>query len=526
MGVGDHPVRAPARRWPNLLMAAAWFAIVVVLMQQHVMWRDEVRALSLALHGNDLPAMLRGLHGEGHPALWYLLLRAAHVVIGRPEVLPAVALVVAVAAALLLVLKSPFPWPMIALILLGHYFLFEFSVMARNYGITMLVLFALATCYPKYRSRGSVLGGLLFLLANCNVHSVILTAGFLFFWLVEILQQTGLRWSRSLTHFTVNAMIAGLGVVVCALTVFPTFNEAATDWPAGHIGTTLVVAVLDPAATFADFMITPAAPLGRWTIPLGAVSSLVLFGSTLGLAGRPGACVAAAGSLIGFSVFFALGVHGGYRHDAMWFAFLLSLYWICWDTPDRTRAACLVRQRGVRPIVPIVGMAALTLLLSIQAMQGVIDIRQILHGDVPRSRSAEFAAFINRRPDLKDAILIADPDYLLEALPYYLDNKTYLLRQQRYGDVVAFTMKARLNLGLDDILQAGRTIHATTGKPVVILLGHRLDPAEIGGVYRESYVWTLTITPEQLRAFRAATSLLHRFEPTTTDESFDAYVLN
>jgi hypothetical protein len=72
--------------------------------------------------------------------------------------LPAIAFVVAVAAALLLVLKSPFPWPMIGLILLGHFFLFEYSVMARNYGIAMLVLFAVATYYPAYRSRGIVLG--------------------------------------------------------------------------------------------------------------------------------------------------------------------------------------------------------------------------------------------------------------------------------------------------------------------------------------------------------------------------------
>ena len=32
--------------------------------------------------------MFQGLHGDGHPALWYLMLRAAHLVVGRPEVLP------------------------------------------------------------------------------------------------------------------------------------------------------------------------------------------------------------------------------------------------------------------------------------------------------------------------------------------------------------------------------------------------------------------------------------------------------
>jgi hypothetical protein len=446
-------------------------------------------------------------------------------VVGRPEVLPAVALVVAVAACLLLVLKSPFPWPMIALILLGHFFLVEFSVMARNYGITMLVLFALAACYRTQRRNGIVLGVLLVLLENCNVHSVILAGGFLLFWLIEILQATGLRWSRALTHFAINAMISGVGVVACALTVFPTFNEAAMDWPAGHVGSALIASVVDPAANFVPFMVTPEALLGRWKIPLESVSSLVLFGSTLGLVRRPGAFVAALVTLVGFSVFFALGVRGGYRHDALWFSFLLSLYWICWDTLNRTKPPGRARTRRIRLMLPAFGLVGLTLLLGIQAMRGVIDIREIAYGAAPRSRSADFAAFLKARPDLKDAVLIADPDYLLEPLPYYLDNKTYLLREQRYGTVVPFTMKARLNLGLDDILQAARTIHDTTGQQVVILLGYRLDQRAVVGVHRESYVWTLTVTQEQLRSFQDSTSLLRRFEPATTDESFDAYLL-
>jgi hypothetical protein len=519
------PAQASTRRGLNLLMAGAWLVVVVLLMQRHVMWRDEVRALSLALQGDNLVAMLQGLHGEGHPALWYLLLRLAHTVVGRPEILPAVALVVAVAACLLLVLKSPFPWPMIALVLLGHYFLVEFSVMARNYGISMLVLFALAACYRTQRRHGIVLGVLLFLLEICNVHSVILAAGFLLFWLIEILQETGLRWSRALTHFAINAMISALGVVVCVLTVFPTFNEAAIDWPSGHVGSTLVASIIDPAANFAPFMVTPETLLGRWKIALESVSSLVLFGAALGLIRRPGAFVAALVTLIGFSVFFALGVYGSYRHDAVWFSFLLVLYWNCWDAPGGTASAWNGRTSDTLRMVPACGVAALTLLLSLQAMRGVSDIKDLLHGAAPRSRSAEFAAFLKTRPDLKDAVLVADPDYLLEPLPYYLDNQTYLLRQQRYGRVVPFTMKARLNLGLDDILQAARTLHGSTGKPVVILLGYRLDSRAAVGVHPESYVWTLTVTQGGLRSFQDSTSLLRRFEPATTDESFDASLL-
>src|SRR5262249_49321097 len=83
------------------------------------------------IRGDDLMSMLRAACGDGHPPLWFLMLRAAYSVVGRPEVLPGIALLVAIAAALLLLLKAPFPWPVICLILLGHYFLFEYSVMAQ-----------------------------------------------------------------------------------------------------------------------------------------------------------------------------------------------------------------------------------------------------------------------------------------------------------------------------------------------------------------------------------------------------------
>jgi hypothetical protein len=86
-------------------------------------------------------------------------------------------------------------------------------------------------------------------------------------------------------------------------------------------------------------------------------------------------------------------------------------------------------------------------------------------------------------------------------------------------------MKAPVNLGLDDILQAARTIHDTAGKPVVILLGYPLDPPAVVGVHPESYLWTLTVTQAGLRSYQNSASLLRRFEPATIDESFDAYLL-
>jgi len=128
------------RSWADVLLLAGWIVLVGFQIARHVMWRDEVRALTIALTGDDLVAMLRGLHGEGHPALWYLLLRGAHALFDRVEVLPGVSFAVGLITVALLIFRSPFPRPLVLLLVTGHALLFEYVVMARNYGISALVL--------------------------------------------------------------------------------------------------------------------------------------------------------------------------------------------------------------------------------------------------------------------------------------------------------------------------------------------------------------------------------------------------
>ena len=63
---------------------------------------------SIALQGANVGQMLAALHGEGHPALWFLGLRAGHALIGNP-ILPILSVAVAVAAMALLLSDRPSP---------------------------------------------------------------------------------------------------------------------------------------------------------------------------------------------------------------------------------------------------------------------------------------------------------------------------------------------------------------------------------------------------------------------------------
>jgi hypothetical protein len=143
----------------------------------------------------------------------------------------------------------------------------------------------------------------------------------------------------------------------------------------------------------------------------------------------------------------------------------------------------------------------------------------------PLSRAREFGAFVAARSNLQDAIIIADPDFLLETLPYYIHNRTYLIRERRFGNVVHFTTKAWPSIDLDDILATARTLRAESGKPILILLHQQLDSSQ-PQTYNEGGYWKLLTTPEQVRDFFTSTRFLARFAPALTDESFDVYLLD
>ena len=516
--------------WVRLLLFGLWLAAIGALAWHHVIWRDEARALSIAIQGEDWIAMLRGLHGEGHPALWYLLLRAAYGITGRPEVLQLLALAIAAAAAWLIVCRSPFPPALIGLILASHFFIYEFSVMARNYGIGMLILFALAIAYPRYRGRGVALGALLFLLSNCNVIAAILAGAFLLFWFVEILEETGPHWSPAMANFALNAAIASAGAALCFATVYPTFNDAAVAaHPAGVGARDTLSAIVNPAPAFAQLLgwhVAPTYLVVPWSPFIVALGAPLMIGATFGLIERKGALLACLASLACLSVFFRLVYPGDYRHEATWLAFVIAMYWICWkpNRPLHPRAA-LDRNGRSFALVRKVGFAFFLVLIGVQATLGFADLAFAAIVGTPESRSRDFAELVSRRPDLKDAILIGDPDYMLEPMHYYLPNRTYFVRERRYGDYVRFTRAARLELTLGDILDEAHAIRTSTGRPVAILLAWRLGEMDPARVYRESYVWTFSAPGDQIERFREATMLLAQFPKATSGESYDVYVL-
>ena len=119
---------------------------------------------------------------------------------------------------------------------------------------------------------------------------------------------------------------------------------------------------------------------------------------------------------------------------------------------------------------------------------------------------------------------MADPDTMLESLPYYVDNPLWMLRQQRFGKVVRLSRDSRRELTLDDVLLDAERLHRQTGRPIVFLshLPLRADKS-----YRKSVMFhdETILTPESVKRFLSSTRHVATLRGLELgDENYDMFV--
>lgn len=512
----ENPTDSTRPRWPRSPLVwrcgllAAWFGCVLFLALHHVMWRDEVRALMLARRGATLLEMLVQIRGYGHPALWHILLRAALTVYPHPIVLPLTAFLIGAAAATLFALKAPFRPLIVALALFSNFFAYEYVVVARNYGISALLLLVIAWAYPRMRDRPGMIGALLFLLCNTNIHSVVLALAFLLFWAADLHLAVPRVARGAWLSFLVAVAMVVAGAAVCVWQIYPPRDDAAMV-PAMTAADALLALPLQLGPAFGQVMPSMIVAMGlSFTLPL------LLVGSLLMLRRSPAAVGGAAAALIGLEGVFLFIYPGGYRHGALFIVFLLAMAWIAQEKSDATMPA---------PPSGRVDQFPLVALLALQVFGTAMILARVGFG-IPESRSRDLAVLL-ARPALHGAIVVGDPDTTTEALSYYADNAIYLSRERRYGPTPIFSKAAaKRTMTIASVLATARALHAATRRPVVIVLATQLRHGMAPALVSRGYDYgNLALWPRDVEDFLASTDRIARFPFATSDEWYDVYVL-
>lgn len=240
----------------------AFVAIAIAVLQvwlifAHSPWRDEAQAILVAQQ--PLGRLFGQLHYEGHPALYYLILKAATLVAPGIGALKLTAAACSLATLGLIWWRSPFGFWTKSALSLNYLIFFEYGVIARSYGVGALLFFA----FVVTRRQKIVPWVFLALLANVAVHTAILAA------VCALWQLREDRWSWK------GGAILGLGLGVALLTIWPahdvigSYSTAHTPFVRGMV----TLAKTSGLLTWSD----PTHPVAVW----GAVTPLP-FALTLG----------------------------------------------------------------------------------------------------------------------------------------------------------------------------------------------------------------------------------------------------
>lgn len=134
--------------WVAALCCAALLQLSLIVT--HRPWLDEWQALLISRQTPTLGTMLDQLHYEGHPPLWYLLLRSLGGVVPAAWIFAATNLFLAAIVWWSVVVKAPFSRSDRLLLLLNELLLFEVLAVSRSLTLGVALLFLLLALW---RSR-------------------------------------------------------------------------------------------------------------------------------------------------------------------------------------------------------------------------------------------------------------------------------------------------------------------------------------------------------------------------------------
>ena len=169
-----------------LPLLSVYMVLVGVGLHFHELWMDESQHFLIGRDSDSLSSLYWNMRYDGHPRLWnFMLFFITHYITPGYAGMQVLHLLIATGSAFLLLRYAPFGLGVKILILSGYYFLFEFSVLSRNYALGILLLFAVCILLRDFRRRLLWIGLLLLLLCNVHLFFAFASMGIFFYLLLE-----------------------------------------------------------------------------------------------------------------------------------------------------------------------------------------------------------------------------------------------------------------------------------------------------------------------------------------------------
>jgi hypothetical protein len=241
--------------------------------------------------------------------------------------------------------------------------------------------------------------------------------------------------------------------------------------------------------------------------------TLVVWLACLSLLRKPFLAMIFLMSLLGMGLLFEMVYPGAPRHQGLLFVLYLTLLWLA--RLEKARSGSLKKAPAPWSRYWELGLA---IVLLFQVGRTALQVRRECVTEFSSSRNV---GLLLQQPAWKNAVILGEPDYTLEPLPYYAGNAIYIPREKRYGRTLYYTAHTQIRMGLEDILKAAQAEKAQTGRPVLVAMGHLLTPQ---GPFERAYGYNKLFfySPDSLTEFKRRTRKIASFQGAV-NENCDVY---
>ncbi len=478
-----------------------------VVTFHHELWRDEVQAWLLARDSASVPELLANLRYEGHPALWHLLLLPLTRLFATPVAMQGLHLLLATATVYLFARWAPFSRLQKVLFCFGYFPFYEYAVIARNYGLCLLLLTAFGCLYARRERWFPLLGLVLALLCHAHVLGIIL-AGALLGALVAERFWPGTGGSNppvARTPFYAGCALVTLGAVTALLQAMPPADAAAPEiagWKptlyeeVRQTARTLVGGYLPVAKNWNNPWLIGDRPAALKLFLYAGVPLYLLWAAAALRRHRPALLflTLGTGTLLGF---FHFKFSGSARHHGLLFLCLVFAVWM-------QRADLAPTARGASP--PGADRRRRAFGLSLTALFGVHVLSAVTAAAMdlrrPFSQAAAVTGYLHRHGHDR-SLLVGQPDFIASALlGSSAQRQIYYPQSRRWGSYVIWNRARTATVTEVELVAAAREIPRKEGQRVVLVLDRPLDTGD---------------------GLPAGVTFLAAFTGAITDENFHLY---
>ena len=389
--------RDPLPRAVALSILVLYIIVVSAVAMHHEPWRDEADPW-LTARDASASELWQFFHHGGTPGLWYFLLMPlarAGAPYGSEHVLH---VLIASASAALILFASPFPRITRVLLPFSYYFGYEYAVVARSYALSVLLLFIIAALHPRRLEQPIPYAIAVALLANTNVHALVVAAMIGLAYLLE----------RGKPAATVIMLAGGMLAI-------------AQAWPAPDAMVHGAISVFHPEAptqairgAFFPMIIMP-----HWIAVVFGVAIIVA--SLFAVRSSRFALLVLLGSYTFFVYIFIFKWIGGLRHFGFLLLVLLFALWIVEDSRPR-----LSGQRRAAVLHWSLLTFAIVISVFSSAFTWSLDWRFAFSG------AKEMGEFIQAR-GMQSYKIAAHSETTTSALGPYFDHPFWYAGIEKYG---------------------------------------------------------------------------------------------